>query len=227
MRHVLVAMAIVTVSVGSTACATKKYVNTRVDDVNSKVSTLSTSIEETQERTRKNEQRIGEVDQKADAAGTRAGEAASAAATASSAADRAASAAAAADAKAVAIDQASRRLVFEVILSADNSKFAFGKAQLDDTTKSEIDKVIEQLNSDPKNVFLEIEGHTDAVGSPRINEELGMERAEAVKMYLYEQHNVPLHKMNVISYGETKPVAPNNTRDGRAKNRRVVIKVLT
>ena len=51
-------------------------------------------------------------------------------------------------------------------------------------------------------------------------------RAEAVKRYLYEQHQVPLHKINVISYGEEKPVAPNNTRDGRAQNRRVVIKVL-
>ena len=53
-----------------------------------------------------------------------------------------------------------------------------------------------------------------------------MERAEAVKRYLYEQHQIPLHKMNVISYGEDKPVSPNNTSDGRAQNRRVVIKVL-
>ena len=47
-----------------------------------------------------------------------------------------------------------------------------------------------------------------------------------MKRYLYEQHQIPLHKINVISYGEEKPVAPNNTRDGRAQNRRVVIKVL-
>ena len=42
-----------------------------------------------------------------------------------------------------------------------------------------------------------------------------MNRAEAVKRYLYEKHQLPLHKMNVISYGEDKPVAPNKTRDGR------------
>jgi outer membrane protein OmpA-like peptidoglycan-associated protein len=53
-----------------------------------------------------------------------------------------------------------------------------------------------------------------------------MERAEAVKMYLYEQHQIPLHKMNVVSYGEDKPIAPNKTREGRAQNRRVVVKVL-
>jgi outer membrane protein OmpA-like peptidoglycan-associated protein len=48
-----------------------------------------------------------------------------------------------------------------------------------------------------------------------------------VKKYLYAQHQIPLHKINVISYGEEKPVAPNNTKDGRAMNRRVVIRVLS
>jgi outer membrane protein OmpA-like peptidoglycan-associated protein len=76
-------------------------------------------------------------------------------------------------------------------------------------------------------VYFEIEGHTDNVGSAEWNETLGMERADAVKRYLYEQHQVPLFKMNVISFGEGKPVAPNNTRQGRAMNRRVVIKVLS
>ncbi len=83
-----------------------------------------------------------------------------------------------------------------------------------------------QIKADPKGAFFEIEGHTDNVGTPQINEKIGLERAEAVKRYLYEQHQIPLHKMNVISYGEVKPVAPNKTRDGRAQNRRVVIKVL-
>ena len=63
-------------------------------------------------------------------------------------------------------------------------------------------------------------------GDAVMNERLGLARAEAVKRYLYEHHQIPLHKINVISYGEEKPVAPNNTRVGRAQNRRVVIKVL-
>ena len=48
----------------------------------------------------------------------------------------------------------------------------------------------------------------------------------AGQRYLYEQYQIPLHKMNVISYGEDKPIAPNKTKAGRAQNRRVVIKVL-
>ena len=53
------------------------------------------------------------------------------------------------------------------------------------------------------------------------------ERAEAVKRYLYEQHQLPLHEMDVIRYGEEKPALPNNTREGRARNRRVVVRILT
>ena len=94
-------------------------------------------------------------------------------------------------------------------------------------SKPSIDQLVQRLKTGGQNVYIEIEGHTDNVGSAEMNEKLGLERAEAAKRYLYEQHQVPLHKMNVISFGETKPVAPNNTRDGRAQNRRVVIRVLS
>ena len=69
--------------------------------------------------------------------------------------------------------------------------------------------------------------HTDSTGDPNVNEQLGLERAEAVKRYLHESHEIPLHRMNVISYGEDKPIAPNDTQTGRAQNRRVVVRVLT
>jgi outer membrane protein OmpA-like peptidoglycan-associated protein len=206
------------------ACATKKFVRTEVGNVNSKVDTLTGTVEETQERTRKNEERIGQVDQKAEAAGRSATEA-------RAAADAAAGAAKEVDGRLGnrinTVEAASRKLVFEVTLSEDQGNFAFGKTELPDAAKMRLDEVIRQIKSDPKNVFFEIEGHTDNVGSPETNERIGMERAEAVKRYLYEQHQIPLHKINVISYGEEKPVAPNNKRDGRAQNRRVVVKVLS
>jgi outer membrane protein OmpA-like peptidoglycan-associated protein len=206
------------------ACATKKFVKTEVGNVNGKVDTLAGTVEETQERTRKNEERIGSVDQKAEAAGRSATEA-------RAAADAAAGAAKDVDnrlgGRINSVEAASRKLVFEVTLSEDQGNFAFGKTDLPDAAKMRLDDVIRQVKADPKNIFFEVEGHTDNVGTPQINERIGMERAEAVKRYLYEQHQIPLHKINVISYGEEKPVAPNNTKDGRAQNRRVVVKILS
>jgi peptidoglycan-associated lipoprotein len=229
MRKSLAAVVIV-LSVAVSACATKGFVREEVGGVNSKVDTLNGTVEQTQERVGRNEERIGAVDQKAEAAGRSAAEARTAAGEARTAADAAAANAKAVGGRvdAVAADvAATRKLIFEVTLSEDQGNFKFGAAELPDEAKARLDQVIGQLKSDSKNVFIEIEGHTDNVGSPALNERLGLERAEAVKRYLYEQHQVPLHKINVISYGEDKPVAPNNTRDGRAMNRRVVVKVLS
>ena len=77
------------------------------------------------------------------------------------------------------------------------------------------------LKSEPKNVDIEAQGYPDAPGPKVVNQRIGLARAEAVKKYLYEQYQIPLHKMNVISYGKDKPVAPNKTKAGRAQNRRV------
>ncbi|HXD74941.1 MAG TPA: OmpA family protein [Vicinamibacterales bacterium] len=214
------------VAVGLPACATKGFVRSRVGEVNGKVDNLSTSVEETQERTKKNEAAINDVDQKAQAANAAAGQAQQAASAANSAATAAGNRANEVGAKADEIDKASKRLVYTVVLSEDEGQFKFGKTDLPQEAKAKIDEVIQKLMANPNGAWFEIEGHTDNVGSPAINEKIGMERAEAVKKYLYEQYQIPLHKMNVISYGETKPVASNKTKDGRAQNRRVVIRVL-
>jgi outer membrane protein OmpA-like peptidoglycan-associated protein len=116
--------------------------------------------------------------------------------------------------------------VYEVVLNESEGNFKFAQAALPDEAKAALDQLISRLKADPKGAYFEIEGHTDNVGDTAVNERIGLERAEAVKRYLYEQHQIPLHKMNVISYGEERPIAPNNTRDGRAQNRRVVVKVL-
>ena len=119
------------------------------------------------------------------------------------------------------------QLLFEVVLSQEQGNFGFGQAVLPDAAKTEIDDLAQRLKDDnPGNVFIEIEGHTDSTGDPQVNERLGLERAEAVKRYLHESHEIPLHRMNVISYGEDKPIAPNDTQAGRAQNRRVVVRVL-
>ena len=220
MRKLLFVIPLVMLGAGSTACATKKFVRGEVGQVNTKVQGLSTQLEETQERTKKNEARIAEVDTKADEAGK-------SASAAQSSADAAKADAAKADAHAAAVESASKKLIYEVVLNEDEGNFKFGKVDLPDEAKQKIDEMVSHMKADPKNIFIEIEGHTDNVGSKTYNQTLGLERAEAVKRYLYEAHQVPLHKINVISYGEEKPVAPNKTKDGRAQNRRVVVRVLS
>jgi peptidoglycan-associated lipoprotein len=220
MQRALIALTVSAFAVTGSACATKKFVRTSVGEVDSKVTTLSGDVE-------KNQQRINEVDQKAGAAGDAARAADARAGAAGEAAGAARSAADAAGAKADAIDKNGRRLVYEVVLNEAKGGFKFGKTDLPDDAKAALDKVITDLQADPKAVFFEIEGPTDSRGATRFNEELGMKRAEAVKRYLYEQHQVPLHKINVISYGEDKPVSDNKTKEGRAENRRIVVRMLS
>jgi outer membrane protein OmpA-like peptidoglycan-associated protein len=201
------------------ACATKKFVRTEVGQVNDKVATMGKSLEETQERVRQNEGRISEVD-------TKAGAAQNTASQAQQSATQANQAASAVNTRADAIEASARKLLFEVVLSEDQGKFKFGKTELPQEATAAIDNMVAGLQNQKSAVWIEVEGHTDNVGSAKYNEQLGLRRAEQVAKYLHEKHNVPLHKINVISYGEDKPVAPNKTRDGRAQNRRVVIKVL-
>ena len=224
MRNSLITAGVIVAAMSvAPACATKGFVRTSVGEVNDKVTTLGSSLEETQERVRAAEGRITETDAKATAAGETASKANAAAAEA---ANRATEVGKTAEARAVSIEGEMRKLIFETVLSEDRGEFRLGAAELPEDATTAIDTMVSQLKEDKKAVWVEIEGHTDSTGDKVYNERLGLARAEAVKRYLYEKHQVPLHKINVISYGEEKPVAPNNTRTGRAQNRRVVIKVL-
>jgi peptidoglycan-associated lipoprotein len=209
------------------ACATKKLVRTEVGAVNGKVDSLRTALEETQERTGKTETRTAAVDAKAEAAGRAAAEARTVGDAAAAATKEADTRLSGVSGRVNSAEASARRLIYEVTLSENEGNFTFDGTTLPDEAKASLDKMITQLKADPKGIFIEIEGHTDNVGQAAYNEHLGLERADVVKRYLYEQHQVPLHKINVISYGEGKPVAPNTTREGRAQNRRVVVRVLS
>jgi peptidoglycan-associated lipoprotein len=117
------------------------------------------------------------------------------------------------------------KLLDEVVLTDDKAKFAFNKYGLSKKAKAVLDDFASQLKSENKNVYIEIQGHTDNRGSKAYNMKLGLERAEAVRDYL-NQVGIPLHRMNVISYGESRPVVDNKTPAHRAQNRRVVLEVL-
>jgi outer membrane protein OmpA-like peptidoglycan-associated protein len=213
------AAAVLMLALAGSACATKGFVRESVGGVNDKVETLGQSIEATQQATKENAARITQVDQKADQASAAAKTAQTSAATARTAADAAAT-------RAAAVETASKRLIFQVVISDDEGNFQLGKADLPAEVRTKLDELANKLKADPAGNYIEIEGHTDSTGSTAMNERLGLARAENAKRYLYETYQIPLHKINVISYGEDKPVAPNNTREGRAQNRRVVIKVL-
>lgn len=208
------------------ACATKKFVRTEVGMVNDKVTTLGKSLEETQERVKVAEGRITEVDTKAGQAGQAAQQANSAAQTAQNTGNQAMEVGKQATARAEAVEASARKLIFETVITDDQAKFKSGDFHLSDEAKAALDQMVSQVKSQKAAIWVEIEGHTDNVGEAKYNEQLGLARAEAVKRYLYEQHQVPLHKMNAISFGEEKPVQDNKTRANRSQNRRVVIKVL-
>jgi peptidoglycan-associated lipoprotein len=118
------------------------------------------------------------------------------------------------------------KFLYEVTLSDDSVKFPVDAHQLSQEAQARLDELAQRLKTENKNVYLEIQGHTDATGSVAYNDKLGEERAEAVRRYLNE-HGVPLNRMSTISYGKESPVADNGTREGRAQNRRVAIIVLS
>jgi outer membrane protein OmpA-like peptidoglycan-associated protein len=214
-------LAVAVVAIGAlSACATRGFVRTNVDGVNTRVDSLTRSVDENREHVRTMDGRLTEVDRTAQHAQTSAQRAAGAAAAAQARADVAAT-------KADELELASKRLMYTVVLSEDEGNFAFGKATLPREAQARIDDLAEKVKADPQGAFFEIEGHTDAIGPKAFNEQLGLDRAEAVRRYLYEKHQIPLHRMNAISYGPEKPIAPNNTRGGRAQNRRVVVRVLS
>jgi len=111
------------------------------------------------------------------------------------------------------------------VLSDDAAKFPTNKYELSKEAQDALNAFAERLKSENKNVYLEIQGHTDSTGSESYNMQLGHDRAEAVRRYLNKQ-GVALNRMSTISYGASEPVESNKTKDGRAKNRRVVVIVL-
>jgi outer membrane protein OmpA-like peptidoglycan-associated protein len=118
------------------------------------------------------------------------------------------------------------KFLYSVVLSDDSVKFPLNKHELSPEAQQRLAEFAGKLKEDNKNVYLEVQGFTDATGDTAYNEELGGARAEAVRKFLAKQ-GVPLNRIATISYGEDDPVAPNDTPDGRAQNRRVVIQVLT
>ncbi len=195
----IVALSLTAALVGTTGCATKKYVKQETGAVNTRVDDVQGQVEQTQTRLNTHDKQIGEISQTAQDALRRAQEAGK---------------------------LAQGKFLYETVLTDDKVKFGFDTSDLSPEGQAAIDEFAARIKEENKNVYVEIQGHTDNVGSEKYNEELGLLRAEAVRRYLNQKQSFPLHRINVISYGESSPVADNKTREGRSQNRRVALVVL-
>lgn len=122
----------------------------------------------------------------------------------------------------------------DVVAGLDNYKsvnnvsvtFGFDKSVLTKDDKAQLDTFGQSLAS-AKSYIIEVTGGTDSTGSAEYNYALSQRRADAVVQYLATKYNIPAHRFYLIGIGKDKEVADNNTREGRAKNRRVDIQVLS
>lgn len=194
----MVALALV-MTFALTGCATKKYVQRETGTVNTRVDEVQGQVEEAQTRLDTHDTQIGEASRTAQEALKRAQDAGK---------------------------LAEGKFLYETVLTDEKVKFGFDTSDLSPEAEAALDEFANQLKGDNRNVYVEIQGHTDSVGSDTYNEELGLLRAEAVRRYLSQQHKFPLHRINIISYGEGAPVSDNSSRDGRSQNRRVALVVL-
>lgn len=200
------ALALAVAVLGTTGCATKKYVKQETGTVNTRVDEVQGEVEQAQTRLNTHETKLGQHDQQIGDLSK----------TAQEALDRAQQAGKLAQGK----------FLYETVLTDEKVKFGFDTADLSPEAQAAVDEFAAKIKADNQNVYIEIQGHTDNVGSKKYNEELGLLRAESVRRYLNQKHGFPLHKINVISYGESVAVADNSTRTGRSQNRRVALVVL-
>ena len=107
----------------------------------------------------------------------------------------------------------------------ENVYFNESKTNIDPVAAKALDRDGAMLKENP-DIKVEIGGHTDSLGSEKANHKISEERAESVKKYLMDKFNIPGDRMAVKGYGSTKPIADNGTKEGRAKNRRVELKII-
>ena len=113
-----------------------------------------------------------------------------------------------------------------LVLGVGNGGFRLNGVALSEEAIARIDEMFIAIDAQLPSAHFVIEGHTDSLGSKDVNQKIGLARALAVRQYLSEQYEIPVNLMRVVSYGSEQPVADNATQEGRALNRRVVIKVL-
>lgn len=206
-------------AVVTTGCATKKYARNRI---NERVTPIEQRTGELEETSRRNTIDIGrlseeivEVKGRIDRAGSQA--------------ESALSKAGEADRRAQASGQSVEELRSNLHrYSPDHTgtvNFEFDSYELTQEALQVLDEMAGRVK-DRFNFIFEIEGFADWTGPDEYNNQLTQKRANAVRRYLAERHGIPLYRMYILGFGESRPVADNRTREGRAQNRRVEVRLL-
>jgi OmpA-OmpF porin, OOP family len=209
--------------VASIGCTTKNYVRQQTTP-------LITKTNELDDMTAKNSKDIKDVDQRAQA-GIQAVQAQAAAVD-----QKALAAGSQADKAQMSANSATQRVdtLTNAVVNLDNYRpvvetavhFGFNKDNLTKDAKDAIDQLAASVAT-TKGYIITVEGATDSIGSSDYNYDLSQRRANAVIQYLAAEKSVPAYKIYLIGLGKDKPVDSNKTADGRAKNRRVDIRLMT
>jgi len=195
--------------IAGVGCASKGFVRDEVAALDQKVEGVETSVEENQTRIKEHDERLATLgsfvkEQETELSNQRTEF----------------------DSRINEVKKAAEgKLIFQETLRNEQAKFKFDSYELSDEAKISLDAFVRKLVEENRGVYLEIQGHTDSTGPEDWNLILGKLRAEAARDYLHKKYSIPLHRMEVISYGGDQPVGDNSTRDGRGQNRRVVILV--
>ena len=111
-----------------------------------------------------------------------------------------------------------------IVLRLVGLTFESGRATVDPKYRPLLDKVRQAAAVFPRSQII-IEGHTDSYGSDDTNLRLSRERAEAVSEFLRDAFGIPAFRVSAVGYGETRPIANNETPQGRARNRRIDVRI--
>ena len=195
LKSSVAALALTATALSLGACATEKYVNEHVAVVDQKAQATQSQVDQQGQSLQQHDSRLAQLDQATKEAMQRA-----------DAANKA----------------AEGKFSYTPVLTDDSIKFNNQSAKLTAEAQTRLMDLVNKLKSDNKNVYVEIQGHTDS----REPTSIGRKRAEAVRQFMNQQ-GVALNRMATIDYGREQPVADNKTRAGRAQNRCVVLVVLS
>lgn len=216
--------------IATSGCASRKYVRNTVDasadTLNARIDTNEGEIKEVRDDVDK---KVSGVDTKVSALDTRTTEGFNSlkgdvqnadqhASQAQSAADQASS-------NVNSLDQKFQNRNNFNVSDEKSIQFKVNSATLDKQYMDTLDEIANSVMQNPDAIVV-LEGRTDSTGSKDYNLKLGERRVEAVRHYLVVEKSVPVYRIHDISFGAEKPVAENNTREGREKNRAVVMTVM-